>query len=144
MQRRQGSCLVAQVNWQTLWMTYKARDFRGIVTLIPLAVLMVFPIGLFSGKHLHFSSRNIWVRQINAAIYTLQLTIYKPVQLLDRSLQVCLEDFLPIHYLYVSKLLCNLGCVECVFHLIWPSFWFSPTNPAGCTQDFTIALSPKM
>ena len=49
------------MNWQTLWMTYKARDFRGIVTLIPLAVLMVFPIGLFSGKHLHILSRNTYM-----------------------------------------------------------------------------------
>ena len=46
---------LAQVNWQTLWMSWSERDFRGIITLLPLAILIVFPIGLFSGKPISLS-----------------------------------------------------------------------------------------
>ena len=41
--------MTVQVNWQALWMTWAERDFRGVVTLIPLLILLLVPIGLFSG-----------------------------------------------------------------------------------------------
>ncbi len=38
-----------EVNWSALWMSYKDREFRGWFVKPMLAILILIPIGMFSG-----------------------------------------------------------------------------------------------
>ena len=41
-----------QVNWTALWLTWQRRDLRELIVLIPIILIMLLPVGLFSGEHL--------------------------------------------------------------------------------------------
>lgn len=43
-------CLHAQVNWPTLWMSWREREIREILVLPLIVGIMLVPIGLFSGN----------------------------------------------------------------------------------------------
>jgi len=42
---------VVQVNWSTLWMSWKERELREMLVLPLIVGIMLVPIGLFSGAH---------------------------------------------------------------------------------------------
>lgn len=38
-----------EVNWPTLWETFDKRTIRALLTTIPIAAMIIFPIGIFAG-----------------------------------------------------------------------------------------------
>lgn len=52
-----------QVNWPTLWMSWRERELREVLVLPLIVGIMLVPIGLFSGpnRHSHSSLTNSWL-----------------------------------------------------------------------------------
>ena len=46
----QSGCLI-QVNWSVLWRTWLERDIREIIVLPLIVLIILVPIGLFTGMH---------------------------------------------------------------------------------------------
>lgn len=42
-------CNVVQVNWPTLWMSWRERELREIIVLPIIVLIMLVPVGAFSG-----------------------------------------------------------------------------------------------
>ena len=40
----------AQVNWQTLWMSWMERDWREVLVMPLIVGIMLVPVGIFSGE----------------------------------------------------------------------------------------------
>lgn len=38
-----------QVNWSTLWMTFRERDWRSMLVKPMVAILVLIPVGIFTG-----------------------------------------------------------------------------------------------
>jgi hypothetical protein len=37
------------VNWPTLWEGFRGRNIRSLLVAIPIAIMIIFPIGIFAG-----------------------------------------------------------------------------------------------
>lgn len=46
-----------EVNWPTLWEGFRGRNIRACLTAIPIAAMIIFPIGIFAGA--------VWWRRIH-------------------------------------------------------------------------------
>lgn len=47
-------CVALQVNWSVLWRTWLERDVREVVVLPLIVLIILVPIGLFTGcSHTH-------------------------------------------------------------------------------------------
>ena len=43
-------CDAVQVNWPTLWMSWRERELREIIVLPIIVLIMLVPVGAFSGE----------------------------------------------------------------------------------------------
>jgi len=39
-----------EVNWPTLWEEFGKRHLRALLVIIPIMIMILFPIGIFAGK----------------------------------------------------------------------------------------------
>ncbi len=57
-----GTAACAQVNWPTLWMSWRERELREILVLPLIVGIMLVPIGLFSGALQSFFAQHGFCR----------------------------------------------------------------------------------
>lgn len=40
------------VNWPALWLGWRPRVLRTVAAVLPIAAIMIFPIGIFTGANM--------------------------------------------------------------------------------------------
>ncbi len=79
---------IVQVNWPTLWMSWRERELREILVLPIIVLIMLVPVGAFSGAPAHLLNPlictvfGIWVQSdrectsmLSALVWLMRCTI---------------------------------------------------------------------
>lgn len=84
-----------EVNWPTLWEGFRGRNIRALLTVVPIAAMIIFPIGIFAGAITdadHVLSEREWCLCLMTLLHVLECCLQVADNLLCRKTETGLPD----------------------------------------------------